>query len=247
MHLTQLAPDLYATPPFPVGELDGGANTRAYLLTRPHGNVLIYGLGFNRQEAEDAVLDEIADLGGVQLQILSHADEASPACDAVRTRFGGRLACSAADHVRIAEFSPGLEVDFTWSPDTVDEALTGVEVLATPGHSAGSISLRYASPHGQTYLFTGDTIVPKPDGWVVAVAEGQGGTAEDLEASLKTLRGTEFDLLASSAFVGDVSTATPSHEEWQAIVDRRLERLEVYKAARLKQMEEEAQMSEAAS
>ena len=105
--------------------------------------------------------------------------------------------------------------------------------MAIPGHTRGSISLRYQSPHGQTYLFTGDTIVPKDDGgWVVNVAKQQGGTAADLERSLLALREQSFDLLASSAYVGKTSTATPSQEEWQAIVDHRLERLRVWAAAR---------------
>ena len=230
MSLTQIAPDLWGTPHWPVEDY---ANTRAYLLTRPQGNVLIYGLGFQRDEADEDLLDEIAALGGVQVQILSHGDEASLSLEAVRQRFGSRLACSAVEVDQIDNYAEGLSIDLAWEPDCADDALDGLEIMATPGHTRGSISVRYESPHGQTYLFTGDTIVPKDDGgWVVNVAEQQGGTAADLERSLLALRTQFFDLLASSAYVGETSTASPSREEWQAIIDRRIERLRVWDAAR---------------
>ena len=232
MSLTQIAPDLWATPHYPVQDI-ASANTRAYLLTRPQGNVLIYGLGFQREEADEDVLDEIAALGGVQLQLLSHGDEASHSLEAVRERFGSRLACSAVEVDQIDNYAEGLSIDLAWEPDCADETLDGLEIMATPGHTRGSISVRYESPHGQTYLFTGDTIVPKDDGgWATAVAEQQGGTAADLERSLLALRTQSFDLLASSAYVGETSTASPSPEEWQAIVDHRLERLREWAAAR---------------
>ncbi len=230
MSLTQIAPDLWATPHHPVADY---ANTRAYLLTRPQGNVLIYGLGFQRDEADEDVLDEIAALGGVQLQLLSHGDEASHSLQAVRERFGSRLACSAVEVSQIDRYAEGLGIDLAWDPDCADEAFDGLEIMSTPGHTLGSISIRYESPHGQTYLFTGDTIVPKEDGgWVVNVAEQQGGTAADLERSLLALREQSFDLLASSAYVGETSTASPSPEEWRAIVDHRLERLREWAVAR---------------
>ena len=230
MSLTQIAPDLWATPHYPVEDY---ANTRAYLLTRPQGNVLIYGLGFQRDDADEDVLDEIAALGGVQLQLLSHGDEASHSLEAVRERFGSRLACSAVELDQIDNYAEGLGIDLVWEPDCADQALDGLEVMATPGHTAGSISVRYESPHGQTYLFTGDTIVPKDDGgWVTNVAKQQGGAAADLERSLLALRELSFDLLASSAYVGETSTATPSPEEWRAIVDHRIQRLRDWAAAR---------------
>ncbi len=229
MNLTQIAPDLWATPHYPVAEI---ANTRAYLLTRPQGNVLIYGLGFQRAEADESVLDEIEALGGVQLQILSHGDEASPSLEAVRERFGSRLACSAVELNQINDYAEGLGIDLTWEPGSSEDAFDGLEIMETPGHTKGSISVRYESPHGQAYLFTGDTIVPKDDGgWVVNVAEQQGGTAVDLERSLLALRELSFDLLASSAYVGETSTAAPSQEEWQAIVDHRIGRLREWATA----------------
>ncbi len=231
MSLTQIAPDLWATPHYPVQGIET-ANTRAYLLTRLQGNVLLYGLGFQRPEVEAAVLDEIEALGGVRVQILSHSDEASHALEAVRERFGSRLACSAVEVDQIDNFAAGLSIDLTWEPGSSDDAFDGLEIMATPGHTKGSISVRYESPHGQTYLFTGDTIVPKDDGgWAVAVAEQQGGTAEDLECSLLALREQSFDLLASSAYVGETSTASPSPEEWQAIIDHRIERLREWASA----------------
>lgn len=230
MSLTPIAPDLWATPHYPV---DHVVNTRGYLLTRPQGNVLIYGLGFQRDEADEDVLDEMAALGGVQVQLLSHGDEASHSLQAVRERFGSRLVCSAMEVDQIDDYAEGLGIDIAWEPGCADESLEGLEMMATPGHTIGSISVRYESPHGQTYLFTGDTIVPKDDGgWAVNVSERQGGTADDLERSLLALREQTFDLLASSAYVGESSTATPSSVEWYAIIDRRIERLREWAAAR---------------
>ena len=214
-HMKQLAPDLWQTS---AHELAENVYTHAYLLTRPSGNVLIYGIG----EAQQHDLDAIDALGGIALQVLSHRDEASPALDQVRQRFGSRLAYHEADaHAIEAQ----AEADLFVTADCDEPLLDGIEVFATPGHTPGSVSLRYESPHGSTYLFTGDTIFPSQGGWATAVYPQIESDAEALVDSLNLLRGIDADVVLSSASVGDTSVAEMTPEQWHGIIDHRVGRL----------------------
>ena len=213
--MKQIEPDLWQTSRRTITE---DVFTHAYLLTRPSGNLLLYGIG----EGQDHDLDAIDALGGVAVQILSHHDEAGPALTTIRSRFGSRLACSELEIPSVREYA---EPDLTVDSNSVVPALDGLEILDTPGHSNGSISFRYASPYGKTYLFTGDTILPSGDGWQTFVVEDYGGSAESLIDSLHLLRAQEPDLVISSAYVGATGVKEMNSEQWAEIVDHRIERL----------------------
>lgn len=76
--------------PFP------GLTTHAYLLTRPDGNVLFYNTGHRHE------IEQMAALGGVVFQFLSHRDELGDTINLLHERFGTRL----GGHVREqAEFA----------------------------------------------------------------------------------------------------------------------------------------------
>ncbi|WP_249424012.1 MBL fold metallo-hydrolase [Nocardioides coralli] len=44
--------------------------------------------------------------------------------------------------------------------DTVEVGTCDLEVIAIPGHTPGSIALRYRDPEGHDHLFTGDSLFP---------------------------------------------------------------------------------------
>ena len=220
--MKQLEPDLWQTSTRPISER---ANTHAYLLTRPQGNLLIYSVGDD--QGDD--LDQIEQLGGVQMQLLSHRDESGPWLNDIRARYDCRLACSAGEASAVAEHAA---VDLIVDPDCDESDLDGLEILATPGHTAGDISFRYRSPHGKTYLFTGDVVFPDRGGWGVFVFEAAGGDAGTLERSLEQLRDVDPDLVLSSASVGEPSVVSVSGEQWTTAVDQRIERLRDWAAAR---------------
>ncbi len=213
--MKQIQPDLWQTSPRVIDDM---VATHAYLLIRPTGNLLLYGIG----EGQDADLDAIEELGGVAVQVLSHRDETSPALNQVRDRFGSRLACS---DLEVSSISVDAEPDLIVGPDCDDPALAGLEIFDTPGHTDGSISFRYESPHGKRYLFTGDTIVPSLGKWATFVVDQYGGTFEAMEQSLIKLRDMEPDVVLPSAFVGEVSDVEMGDGEWASIVNHRLERL----------------------
>ena len=213
--MKQLEPDLWQTSR---RVIDDTVGTHAYLLIRPTGNLLLYGIG----EGQDDDLDAMAALGGVSVQVLSHRDESSPALNDVRERFGSRLACS---ELEISAISADAVPDLIVGPDCDDPALDGLEILETPGHTDGSISFRYQSPHGKSYLFTGDAILPSQGKWVTFVVEQYGGTFESMEQSLLKMRDLDPDVVVPSAFVGEVAEVEMADGEWASIIDHRVERL----------------------
>ena len=214
--MKQLEPDLWQTSRRAVGD---GVGTHAYLLARPQGNLLIYNLGEDQHDD----LDAIERLGGVAMQVLSHRDEASPALGQIRDRFGSRLAYHQADDEAIRDIA---DADLFVDADCADPLLEGIDILHTPGHTPGSVCLRYESPHGQSYLFTGDAIVPIDGGWFTGLypeLESDAGAAVE---SLGQLRDQSADLIISSAFGGETGVVEMTPDAWRGIVDRRIASLE---------------------
>ncbi len=213
--MKQLAPDLWQTSQRQIAE---NVYTHAYLLTRPQGNVLIYSFS----EDQSADLDAIEELDGVSVQILSHRDETGPALKQIRDRFGSQLAYHASDAHAIRD---DAEADLLVDQHCADPLLDGIDVLHTPGHTPGSVTLRYESPHGKSYLFVGDTIVPSAGGWATAVYPQIEGDADDLVDSLNLLRDQSADLIISSAYFGETGVVEMAPTEWPQIIDHRIARL----------------------
>ncbi len=214
--MKQLEPDLWQTSARSVGD---GVYTRAYLLTKPSGNLLIYNVG----EAQADDLEAIEELGGVSIQVLSHRDEASPALSEIRDRFASRLAYHEADVRAIRDFA---EADLSITPGCDDPALADVEIMHTPGHTPGSVTLRYESPHGRSYLFTGDAIVPIASGWFTGLYPELESDAAAAVESLTLLRDQSADLIISSAFGGETGVVEMTPDAWSEIVDERIASLE---------------------
>lgn len=95
--MKQIQPDLWETEteiPAP------GLTTRAYLWAAPGGNVLFYNTTLEPE------IDDMAELGGVTRQYLSHQDEIAPSLRTIKQRFGSTLHCSAVEADIVAETCP---------------------------------------------------------------------------------------------------------------------------------------------
>lgn len=213
--MKQIAPDLWQTSRRTITE---GVYTHAYLLTRPSGNLLLYGIG----EGQEDDLDAIEALGGLTIQVLSHHDESGPALKTIRERFGSRLAYHEADAYAIRDDG---EADLYVSAHCQDPVMEGIDIFHTPGHTPGSITLRYESPHGKSYLFTGDTIVPSARGWATGVYPELQSDASALVDSLTVLRERSADLIISSAYGGDTGVIEMTSDAWCEAIDGRIESL----------------------
>ena len=192
----------------------GMLNTHAYFLRRPEGNVLFYNTG------NDDNLEQIAELGGIQFQLLSHRDESGSSLNRIKERFGSKLCCSALEAPMIGK---DAQIDVTFQ--LRDHHLGDIEIIHTPGHTAGSICFFYKSPYGKSYLFTGDTIFQSNAKWATFVLPQAGGSKASLADSLLRLRDLNPDIVMSSAFVGDVSFVEITGDEWAQAIDDNVRRL----------------------
>lgn len=210
--MKQIFPDLWQTRPEQPLPNVPDLVTRAYVLVRPEGNLLIYSSGLEDEH------DAIAELGGLRRQYLSHLDEAGPALAKIRTRFGSELWGHAAEagDVRLRS---GISPDRTFDgPETHFGAL---EVMPLPGHTPGSTCYLYRLPRGRSYLFTGDTIGRDDRGvWTAGLLPFS--DKPKLVATLRRLAGLEPDVVLSSAWGGAHPYAEVTPTQWRAAVEEAL-------------------------
>lgn len=210
--MQQLFPDLWQTrleQPLPdVPEL----KTRAYVITRPEGNLLIYSIGHADEQ------DAMENLGGLRRQYLSHVDEAAPALAAIKSRFGSELWSHAAE-AEAVRAAAGVAPDHTFSaPETHFGAL---EVLPLPGHTKGSTAYLYRSPHGRSYFFPGDTI-GRDDAGVWTAGYLPFSDKAQLVDSLRRMAELRPDVVLSSAWGGTFAVNEVTPESWRAAVEEAL-------------------------
>lgn len=187
-----------------------GLTTHAYLWTpRSNRNVLFYSPG----TGDD--FDEIADLGGIAHQYLSHQDEAGPALRQIADRFGARLHAPAAEVDAIREFAePRVHLRDRHTDGN------GVEVIPTPGHSPGSTCFLVTGLDGLTYLFTGDTVFLSEDvAWTAGFVPGVSDAAA-LKSSLRLLSTLAPDLVISSAFAGPAGAHALGDTRWATCAEQ---------------------------
>ncbi|MFI6868240.1 MBL fold metallo-hydrolase [Nocardia sp. NPDC050406] len=196
--MQNIAPDLWVTEtqnPAP------GLTTRAYLWTRPEGNVLFYNTTIESE------FDRMAELGGVADQYLSHQDEITSTLATMKDRFGTRL------HIHESEASL---VTATTVDDPFKErhtAFEGLEVIPAPGHTPGS-SVYLATIADRRYLFTGDTIIRGEDGQWWAGYLPEFSDRDALAATLDTLAELSPEVIVSSAFMGDSGVTELGERPW---------------------------------
>jgi len=209
--MKQLFPDLWETReehPFQ------GVITHAYLLTQDSGNALFYSTGIIEE------LVAIQHLGGVSRQYVSHRDEAGPPLATIKEMFGNQLCCHALEAKAIGKYS---KIDVVFEGPRVEP--DNVQVIPTPGHTAGSTCFVFQSPHGRRYLFTGDLIYPEDDGWGTLVQWYAGGRKKALRESLTKLRDVGPDVVISSASVRRSAVQTVTAEQWCTVIDETVARL----------------------
>ena len=204
--MKRLYPDLWQT----AGQMQFDVLTvHAYLLERSAGNVLFY----NPRSTGD--FDEIGERGGVAHHCLSHCHEVDESLAEVTGRFGSKLCCHALVEPYLPE-AVSADVLFDSPPRGY---LGGVEVIHTPGHTDNSVCYRYRSPHGKTYLFTGDAIYLDSGEWKTIVVTDDGGDEVELARSLRVLRELEVDVVICSVSVGEMRIVEVTPEEWRGIID----------------------------
>ncbi len=208
--MKQLEKDLWQSTIHSMGSL----NTHAYFLRRPEGNVLFYNTG------HDGDLEQIAELGGIRFQFLSHRDESGPSLNLIKDRFDSKLCCSALEAPIIGKDAP-VDIAFQVS----DQHLGDIAIIHTPGHTEGSICFFYKSPYGKSYLFTGDTIFQSNGKWATLAFPRAGGSKASLAESLLRLQDLKPDVVMSSAFVGGVSFVEIVGDEWAQAIDDTVSRL----------------------
>lgn len=197
--MKQIYPDLWQSTLFKSGML----NSYAYLLLHPDGNILFY----NTNHPTD--LDHIEKLGGIKYQLLTHRDEASASLLRVRKRFNSSLVFSEAEAEAISKYAQADQFF-----NACDHQFEHIQVLHTPGHTNGSVCFTYQSPHGKTYLFSGDTFFQWNGKWATLVLETSGGNKSALIESLQKIRNIKPDVVMSSGFVGGIGIAELSAEDW---------------------------------
>jgi glyoxylase-like metal-dependent hydrolase (beta-lactamase superfamily II) len=188
----------------------------AYLLVRSTGNVLFYSTGREAIGAADdrADLDRIEELGGVGHILLGRWHEASPSVRATKVRFGATLVSHARDAPPI-EKEAGVAPDVTfWKRCRVSG---DIEAIPTPGHTVGSACYLYRSPHGKTYLFTGDTIWPARESWASVTFEDDGNQSSH-RSSLDLLVTLEPDVVLSAVAPGETFKEI-ARAEWRNAIE----------------------------
>jgi glyoxylase-like metal-dependent hydrolase (beta-lactamase superfamily II) len=212
--MKQIYPDLWVTEAeYPLPHEVPDLMMFAYLLVRERGNVL-----FCRAE-HDADHRRIEELGGITHQYLTHWHEAAPGLERIKQRFGSQLVCHRRAEQSVSKFSP---VDVTF--ETRQLHLGDIEVIPTPGHTAGSSCFRFRSPHGKTYLFAGDTIFPSRGSWQAVAFDD--GNKMDLKSSLALLRALDTDVVLCGASVANVPFKAMSRSEWDAALTQATQALD---------------------
>lgn len=215
--MKQIYPDLWQTHLGRPIRSAPRVSSHAYLLTRDAGNVLFYNTGREAigQVEDDADLRRIEELGGITHQLLAHWHEASPSLAKIRARFGSTLVAHEKDAGAVAR-EGGVAPDLRLGERKM--LLGDIEMIPTPGHTAGSVCYLHKSWHGRTYLFTGDTMFPDGSSWGTVAFEDEPGQ-RNLRKSLELLRGLKPDVALAAAALGDETYREFTGAEWNAAVD----------------------------
>jgi hydroxyacylglutathione hydrolase len=187
-----------------------GLTTHAYLMKSAHGNVLFYNTGLTQE------IEQMASLGGVDYQYLSHEDELGESLNVIGERYGAKL----AGHINERETFSRIR-----TPDIflqhAETHLGCIDIIPTPGHTPGSTCFLVRSATGARYLFTGDTLYyGRGDYWRAGFVPGvhQAAHCIQMAESLELLQDLEPDVVFSSAFADGPGYQQMAAGQWKAIV-----------------------------
>lgn len=182
---------------------------RTYLLTRENGNIMFYNSWINND------FDKIKELGGIDIQYLSHNHDAHTNLKLIKDEFGSRL---AAHPVVTGNLDSSVRIDelLGFKDNTVHSE--NIMVIPTPGHTNSSLCYYYYSNTGKSYLFVGDLIYFMHGKWNVFVMKSDGGSSTEMKQSLLRLRKLEVDVIVSSV-IGNYDIFELGNSEWHTIID----------------------------
>jgi hydroxyacylglutathione hydrolase len=215
--MRKLFKDLYQTEKeHPIPDLPE-VTAHAYLIIREQGNMLFYNTSHKHE------LEEIQKLGGITHQFLGHWHEAGTSLQTIKQTFGSDLIAHAVEESAMqkqAKTSPDVTfLDRTRFAD-------GIDAFHVPGHTPGSAAYFYNSPHGKTYLFTGDTIGMNNEGrWENGYLAGIADcNKQDLKKSLEMLRTLSPDVVMPAASEGRFPhIELKSREAWHKAIDEAMQ------------------------
>lgn len=212
--MEQLFPDLWQTP---LELRFGTLKSRAYLLQHPEGRDMIY-------VAENpSTLHDIKTSGNVDHLYLSHNHEITDGLAEARSTLGAPL----VGHAEMQKYFPkGLSLDQTIETDGCAKLSGGLEAIYTPGHTDNNICYRYASPHGKTYLFVGDTLYPDNGEWKALVMGSHGGNRKTSIKTLDNLKSVQADVIIPSVAVGNYQIAELTESDWHAALEAAISSLQ---------------------
>ncbi|WP_336741469.1 MBL fold metallo-hydrolase [Aureimonas altamirensis] len=193
--MEQIVPGLYASLPEPLS-FAPELHTRAFLLQRPAGNLLVYVNGKVTESAAD-----IEALGGIDHHFLTHWHEAGMGAAEIERRFGAPVRCHAADQERVQK-EVVVSGTFKERHDFADD----LEIIPIPGHTPGATAILWHGPEEHRCLFTGDTVYLNGE-WSVAVLESSNRDA--YIESLALIGSLKFDLLVPWLAPAGVQATSP--------------------------------------
>lgn len=190
-----------------------GLYTHAYLLIRDDDNVLFYNTGI----AEE--IDKIAELGGVNYQLLSHQDELGDSLKVIKQRFDSKLGGPNEEREAFAKY---LTPDILYGET---ESINDIKPIPTPGHTPGSTCFLVKSLEQKSYLFTGDTLYLSKDGiWKAGYIPGYSDKQALIE-SLKILKELKPDVVLCSGSDGSDGYQIMKPKQWPKIIENTLKTL----------------------
>lgn len=181
----------------------------AYLLERPGGNALFYNPG------SPSDFQAIADLGGITRQYLSTCHGVDEGLVELVGRFDPKLCCHARVEPNLATTMPAASYF-----DSQDRELHAGDggVIHTLGRTDNNVCYRHRSPHGEKYLFTGDSFYLNRGEWATIVVSQDGRDRRDLADSPAILRTLDGDVVICSVSIGGMRIVEVEPREWSKAV-----------------------------
>jgi hypothetical protein len=179
--------------------------TRAYLLRRQEGNILLYSS--SKLPEHERTLRA---LGGIRWQYLNHRDEASASCDWVWRTFEAPLFCHAKEREAVAR---SCQVHGTF--DSAVALHPDLHAVPTPGHCPGSTCFLWEQG-GRRFVFSGDTLYLAEGELRVSVHKG---TPAEMIDSLNRIKQLRPDVLVPGLHIGGVSYLETSAAELLRRID----------------------------
>ena len=182
----------------------------AYLIVRPHGNLLIYS-----SKHIDEYYDFINQQGGLAGTLITHEHEASSYCNLVADHYNVPFYCPQIEEESIAKI---CKVDRTYSGDL--QFASDFRIIHTPGHTPGSSCFLWVAPDGRKILFTGDNLFPTENHVWNAFPIDKNDISEII-GSLNKLKDMEVDVIipAGTADKNYFHKEIANREEWKLICE----------------------------